>query len=349
MRAEDRFGGATRSSDDPRSVLLPAIWRAARRALWAGLLATIALGWYGQALAAAPKAGSQVSGFFRTQIGDFEVTSLTDGAFAMPPGLMKADQDQVMQLIAHDFPSDPPKFDASVAGFLVNTGRQLILVDTGFGHFGDNPGTGKLASNLRAAGYRPEQVDLVLLTHLHLDHIGGLLTKDGKRAFPNAVVRMAQAESDFWLSRQQADASPKQMQFLFRDAREAAAPYQAAGRWKPFTGTDELAPGVRPYPLVGHTPGHSGYEFSSKGERLLAWGDTLHMAPVQFPHPEIGIAFDRDSDQAIEQREKLFDSLADDRTVVVAAAHVGFPSLGRLLRQDSGYAWVPVRYASAPR
>jgi len=330
---------------------LPAAWQIVRRAPLAALpicLALLAPSWHAPALAAAPKAGQQVAGFFRTQVGDFEVTSLTDGAFAMPPALMKSDQDQVTELIAHDFPSDPPKFDASVAGFLVNTGQKLILVDTGFGHFGKNTGTGKLAANLRAAGYRPEQVDLVLLTHLHLDHIGGLLTRDNQRAFPNAVVRMAQAESDFWLSKQAADAAPKPMQDLFRYAREAAAPYLAAGRWKPFTGTDELAPGVRPYPLTGHTPGHTGYEFSSKGERLLAWGDTLHVAPVQFPHPEIGIAFDSDSDQAIEQREKLFDALADDKAVVVAAAHVGFPSLGRLIRQDSAYAWVPVRYASAP-
>jgi len=304
--------------------------------------------WHAGAPAAAPKVEHQVAGFFRTQVGDFEVTSLTDGAFSMPPGLMKADQDQVVQLIAHDFPSDPPKFDASVAGFLVNTGHQLILVDTGFGHFGQSAATGKLAASLRAAGYRPEQVDLVLLTHLHLDHIGGLLTRDNKRAFPNAVVRMAQAESDYWLSQQAADAAPKPMQDLFRYAREAAAPYKAAGRWKPFTGTDELAPGVRPYPLVGHTAGHSGYEFSSKGERLLAWGDTLHIAPVQFPRPEIGIAFDADSEQAIQQRLKLFGALSDDKSVIVAAAHVGFPSLGHLRRLDNGYAWVPVRYASAP-
>ena len=312
-------------------------------------LALLVLGLPPAALAAAPKAGGQVAGWFRTQVGAFEVTSLTDGAFPMPPELMKADQDQVTQMIAHDFPSDPPKFDASVAGFLVNTGQKLILVDTGFGHFGKYTGTGRLMANLRAAGYRPEQVDLVLLTHLHLDHIGGLLTKDNKRAFPNAVVRMARAESDFWLSKENAEAAPKPMHALFGYAREAAAPYQAAGRWKPFDGSDELASGVRPYPLVGHTPGHMGYEFSSKGERLLAWGDTLHMAPVQFPHPEIGIAFDRDPEQAIEQRGKLFDALANDRSVVIAAAHIGFPSLGRLLKQDSGYAWVPVRYASTPR
>jgi len=333
---------------DPRAFGTTSLLTATRRALLASALLA-AMSWHPPASAAAPKAGFQVPGFFRTQVGDFEVTSLIDGPLSFPPTLMKADQDQVTQMIARDFPSDPPNFNASLAGFLVNTGRQLILVDTGLGHFGNTPGTGKLVTNLRAAGYRPEQVDLVLITHLHLDHVGGLLTKDNKRAFPNAIVRMAQAESDFWLSKQQADSAPKQMQYLFNDAREAAAPYQAAGKWKPFSGADELAPGVRPYPLAGHTPGHSGYEFSSRGERLLAWGDTLHMAPVQFPHPEIGIAFDVDPQQATEQRLKLLDALADDKSVIIAGAHIGFPSLGRLRRQDNGYVWVPVRYAPAPR
>ena len=319
---------------------------AIRTACMAGIVLA-AMGWHVAAPAAAPKAGFQVPGFFRMQLGDLEVTSLDDGGFAFPPEMMKADLDQVVQLIGRDFPSDPPKFDGSIAGFLVNTGRQLILVDAGIGHFGNFPGTGKLATNLRAAGYRPEQVDLVLITHMHFDHIGGLLTKDGKRAFPNAVVRMAQAESDYWLSKDAAGSAPKDGPDFFRYAREAAAPYLAAGRWKPFAGTEELAPGVRPYPLAGHTPGHTGYEFSSKGERLLAWGDTLHMAPVQFPHPEIGIAFDIDSQQAIEQRLKLFDAVADDRNVVIAAPHIGFPSMGRILRQDSGFGWVPIRYSPA--
>ena len=312
-----------------------------------GLLLLVA-GLQAAASAAAPKARYQVDGFFRMQVGDFEVTSLLDGGFGFPPDLLKADPEQVARLIAQDFPSDPPKFDGSVAGFLVNTGRQLILVDTGLGHFGGFPGTGKLAANLRAAGYRPEQVDLVLITHLHFDHIGGLLTGNGKRAFPNAVVKMSRAESDYWLSREEAAKAPKDSQPMFDYARQAAAPYLAAKRWKPFDGTGELVPGVRPYPLVGHTPGHTGYEFASKGQRMLAWGDTLHVAPVQFGHPEIGIAFDLDPQQAIDQRLKLFAMLAEDGTVV-AAPHVGFPSLGRLLKQGagSGYVWVPVRYFPA--
>jgi len=296
------------------------------------------------ARAAAPKPGFQVAGFFRMQVGDFEVTSLFDGPISIPPSWLKSDAEQVSELIAQDFPSRPPNFDGTVAGFLVNTGSRLILVDAGIGQTSSFPGLGRLMGNLRASGYRPEQVDLVLITHMHFDHIGGLLTREGRRAFPNAVVRMAVAESDYWLSPLEAAKAPKESQASFQKARQAAAPYLAAGRWKPFSGTDELAPGVRPYPLVGHTPGHSGYEFVSRGQRLLAWGDTVHVAPVQFGHPDVGFGFDVDSQQAIDQRLRLFAQLADDQAVV-AGAHLGFPSLGRLRVRNGEYSWVPVRYA----
>ena len=105
----------------------------------------------------------------------------------------------------------------------------------------------------------------------------------------------------------------------------------------------DRAPGVRPRPLAGHTPGHSGYEFTSKGETLVQWGDTLHVAPVQFEHPDIGIAFDFDGQMAIEQRLHLIDELATSGAMV-AAPHIAFPGLGHILRKDGVYAWVPARY-----
>jgi glyoxylase-like metal-dependent hydrolase (beta-lactamase superfamily II) len=295
------------------------------------------------AQAGAPKAGFQAPGFFRMALGDFEVTSLKDGSFPIPPSYMKADADYLASLIAADFPSDPPNFNGTVSGFLVNTGKQLILVDTGTGSFGNFPVSGRLLANLRAAGYTPEQVDLVLITHMHFDHVGGLVTKDGRRVFPNAVVRLAQSESDFWLSKDEAAKAPEQMRAFFEYARMAAAPYQAAGRWKPFPTEDELAPGVRPKLLFGHTPGHTGYEFSSKGQKLLQWGDTLHVATVQFEHPDIGLAFDLDGQMAIDQRLHLMDELSAAGTIV-AAPHLAFPALGRVLRKEGVYAWVPVRY-----
>jgi glyoxylase-like metal-dependent hydrolase (beta-lactamase superfamily II) len=143
-----------------------------------------------------------------------------------------------------------------VAAFLVNTGKQLILVDTGAGGFWGGKAFGHLAQNLRASGYRPEQVDIVLLTHLHADHVAGLRNADGKRKFPNATVSMLQADSDFWLSKEIASEAPPEAKEFFDLAQASAKPYQAAGKWKPIAPGEEIVPGVRSRPLAGHTPGH---------------------------------------------------------------------------------------------
>ena len=200
---------------------------------------------------------------------------------------------------------------------------------------------GRLVANLRASGYSPDQVDVVLITHLHADHVGGIYGADGSRVFRNAEIRMAKADSDFWLSTDIASKAPPEAQVFFKIARDAAAPYVAAGKWRPFEGTDPIVPGVRPYPIVGHTPGHMGYEVTSKGQSLLVWGDVVHIMAVQLARPSVGIEFDIDGPTAIKAREALFAKLSASKTLV-AGAHMPFPSLGYLRREGSGYAWVPV-------
>ena len=206
---------------------------------------------------------------------------------------------------------------------------------------GAAPTLGRLVANLRASGYSPDQVDVVLITHLHADHVGGIYGADGSRVFRNAEIRMAKADSDFWLSTDIASKAPPDAQVFFQVARDAAAPYVAAGKWRPFEGTDPIVPGVRPYPIVGHTPGHMGYEVTSKGQSLLVWGDVVHIMAVQMARPGVGIEFDIDGPTAIKAREKLFAKLSASKTLV-AGAHMPFPSLGYLRREGSGYAWVPV-------
>ena len=137
-------------------------------------------------------------------------------------------------------------------------------------------GSWRLVSSLHSAGYSPEQVDRVLVTHLHSDHIGGLTTQDGKRVFPNADVFVAKAESAFWLSPEIAAKPPKDAQPFFEAAQAISAPYIKAGKWRTFSDTDALVDGVRVVSLHGHTPGHTGYEFSSQGQKILFWGDTIH-------------------------------------------------------------------------
>jgi len=219
------------------------------------------------ALAAAPRHHDQVSGFYRLKVGDLEVTALFDGAAVFDPHLLngtKATMDGVVQAL-HE---DQHLLDGGDTGFVVNTGKQLILVDAGSGTwFGEGAlgqALGHLVGSLRSAGYTPEQVDIVLVTHLHSDHVGGLTTQDGKRVFPNADVYVAKEESDFWLSPEIAAKAPNDAQPHFQSAQAIAAPYIKAGKWHTFIGSEPIVDGMQVVPLPGHIPGHTGYEFSSK-------------------------------------------------------------------------------------
>src|SRR5579859_7289760 len=183
--------------------------------------------------AGAPQRKTQAPGYYRLMLGEFEVTALSDGTFQMDAGELDA-------ALARSFLKDP--VETSVNGFLINTGSKLVLVDTGSGTlFG--PSLGKLPSNLEASGYRPEQVDEIYITHMHGDHVGGL-SADGKRVFPNAIVRAAQQEADFWLSKAHMDAAPQDRKDGFESAMNMLNPYVSAGKFKPFSGDTELAPGI---------------------------------------------------------------------------------------------------------
>jgi glyoxylase-like metal-dependent hydrolase (beta-lactamase superfamily II) len=293
------------------------------------------------ALAAAPEHHDQVPGFYRMKVGDLEVTALFDGSAAFDPHWLngkKVTMDGVVKAL-HE---DPHMLGVVDSGFLVNTGKQLILVDAGAGTWWGGEALGRLAGSLRSAGYTPEEVDLVLVTHLHSDHVGGLTTQDGKRLFPNAEVYVAKAESDFWLSPEIAAKAPKDAQPFFQSAQAIAAPYIKAGKWHTFSGSEPIVDGMQLVPLAGHTPGHTGYEFSSKGQRILFWGDIIHAQRVQLRHPEVTAIFDIDPTAAAATRHQLLPRLARE-DVLIATPHMSFfPPLGRLRKEGSGYSWVPV-------
>jgi glyoxylase-like metal-dependent hydrolase (beta-lactamase superfamily II) len=292
--------------------------------------------------AAAPQHHEQVPGFYGLKVGEFEVTALFDGAAVGAPDWLngtKTTLDGVVKAL-HDHPH---MLAAANAGFLVNTGKQLILVDAGAGTWYRGGVLGRLAGNLRRAGYTPEEVDLVLVTHLHSDHVGGLTTQDGKRVFPKAKVYVAKAESDFWLSKEIAAKALKDAQPFFQSAQPVAAPYIKADKWQTFSGSETIVDGMRLVPLAGHTPGHTGYEFSSKGPTILFWGDTMHLPSVQFQHPELTVVFDIDPTAAAATRNQLLSKLAREG-VVVAGPHMWFPGLGRLHKEGSGYNWTPVAF-----
>jgi glyoxylase-like metal-dependent hydrolase (beta-lactamase superfamily II) len=292
------------------------------------------------ALAVAPQHHDQVPGFYRLKVGDLEVTALFDASAVFDPHWLngkKATMDGVVKALQED----PHLLDAADTGFLVNTGKQLILVDAGAGTWYGGGAFGRLAGSLRSAGYAPEEVDLVLVTHLHSDHVGGLTTQDGKRVFPNAEVYVAKAESDFWLSPEIAAKAPKDAQPFFQSAQAIAAPYIKAGKWHMFSGFEPIVDGMQLVPLPGHTPGHTGYEFSSKGQKILFWGDLVHAQRVQLQHPEVTVVFDIDPTAAAATRDRLLPKLARE-DVVIAAPHLLFPGLGRLHKEGRGYSWAPV-------
>jgi len=293
------------------------------------------------AQAAAPMAKTAPPGFFRIMLGDFEVTALSDGTADLPvdqllTGTTKAKVDKGL---AKAFLKSP--LQTSVNAFLVNTGTKLVLVDTGSGTlFG--PTVGKLMANLKASGYEPGQVDEVYITHMHPDHVGGLST-DGKMNFPNAVVRADKHDADYWLSAETLAKADEGSKGFVQGAQAMLAPYVQAGKFKPFEGDTELVPGVRAHAAYGHTPGHTVYVVESNGQKLVLWGDLIHVAALQFPDPSITIKFDSDSKAAAVQRKKAFADAAKGG-YWVGAAHLAFPGLGHLVADGKAYRFIPANY-----
>lgn len=296
------------------------------------------------AVAEAPKAATQVPGYYRLNVGQFEVTALHDGGLQLNTSLLRTvTPPDLDRLLARMFVGNPV-IQGTVNAYLVNTGDHLVLIDTGAGtHFG--PNLGRLVTNIRAAGYEPDQVDMVLLTHLHADHMGGLIDEDDEPVFPNAAIWVAQAENDYWLSEQIAASMPKERQHFFELAREGAAPYQAEEQWRTFNGDLVLTPGIRALKADGHTPGHTAFVVESEGQKLMIWGDIVHAHAVQFARPEVSIEFDVDQQRAVATRKALFQELAASGALV-AGMHLPFPGIGhvRAEGQDS-YAWVPIEFA----
>jgi len=293
------------------------------------------------AQAGAPQVKTQAPGFYRMMLGDFEVTALFDGTIDLEPKklLTNTTQAQVGKLLDRSFEKD--LVPTSVNAYLVNTGSKLVLIDAGAGSlFG--PTLGNLRNNVLAAGYKPEQIDDVLITHMHGDHVGGLIV-DGKLAFPNATVHAGQEDADFWLSKANLEKASAEMKGFFQGAMASLNPYVEAGKFKPLKGSAELVPGIQAVPAHGHTPGHNVYVLESRGQKLVLWGDLMHVAAVQFVQPQVTISFDVDSKPAAVERKKAYADAAQGR-YLVGSSHLPFPGLGHVRAEGKGYVWVPVDY-----
>ncbi|MDR6849298.1 MBL fold metallo-hydrolase [Sphingomonas sp. BE137] len=289
---------------------------------------------------------AQAPGYYRVTLGDFKVTVLTDGTTPIPFGnLLHGANRAGLTAIFRDA-GEPLDRETSINSFLIDTGEHRILIDAGAGRlFGDC--CGRLPAMLKAAGYAPETIDVILLTHVHGDHSGGL-TLDGQRVFPNATIYLSKSELDYWLSdaaKARAKASHQQM---FVQGRAALAPYMTAGRIRTFDAPATLFPGIRAIAAPGHTPGHTFYEIESRGHRMRVVGDIIHAAEVQLQRPDITVDFDADEALAARTRKAALAELARAHTLV-AAPHISFPGLGHIARSDAGYAWAPIPYSSVVR
>ncbi|EWY42406.1 beta-lactamase [Skermanella stibiiresistens SB22] len=309
------------------------------------------------AIAKAPMVASQAPGFYRMSLGGIEITALLDGTHTFPvaavmqappeaPGpvrrlLTQARPGEVEARLAAEALEMP--LEGSINAFLINTGDRLVLIDSGAG---DLYGVccGKLRANMEAAGYRPEDVDDVLLTHLHADHVGGLM-RDGKPVFPTATIHVSRTDEDYWLNPDNETAAPAFLHPMFEGARQVLKPYLDAGRVKPFDYGPEVLPGITPMATPGHTPGHSSYAVRAGDETFIVWGDIVHVAPIQFPDPAITVTYDNNGDLAEAQRGKLFAHTAR-HMIWVGAAHISFPGIGHIALRDGKFGWLPTNYTT---
>ncbi|MGU7772620.1 MBL fold metallo-hydrolase [Burkholderia sp. MR1-5-21] len=313
-----------------------------------GLALLIAWGigvWASVGFATAHRAGNQAPGFYRQKVGDVEVIALSDGTHPFPiDTVMRGiSKDEIKRDLDREFLEQPVQ--GSINAFLVDTGLKRILIDSGAGVlYGDC--CGKLVANLRAAGYVPEQIDEVWLTHLHKDHVGGIVSH-GQMTFPNAIVRTSEAEANYWLDPDNKARAPEFLGSFFDAAAASVAPYIAAGRFRTFSGDATLAPGIRSVPMPGHTPGHTAYLIESGSDGLLVWGDIVHVAAIQLQDPDATVQYDSDGAAAQRTRRDALKRVADKR-YLVAAAHIAFPGFGHLRRDGAQYDWVPVNYDATP-
>ncbi len=305
---------------------------------------TLALG-APQIMVRAASAASEMKGLskpshYRFKLGGFEVTTLLDGMAPAdgPHPIFGMDQpvETVKALLKENhLPED--RFVNGFAPTLVNTGKELVLFDTGLGAGAREGGLGQLTAAMQVAGYTPDQVDVVVLTHMHPDHIGGIM-ENGSPTFANARYVTGQAEYDFW-------AAPDRMS----GPTERVAK-MVDGMVKPLADKTtfiseggEVVSGITGINAFGHTPGHMIYNIESEGRRLVLTADTANHFVVSLQRPDWEVRFDAQKEVAAQTRKNVFDMIANDRLPFIGY-HMPFPSVGFVEKMDVGYRYVPSSY-----
>jgi glyoxylase-like metal-dependent hydrolase (beta-lactamase superfamily II) len=295
------------------------------------------------ARAAAPAVGRQAPGFYRYRVGDFEITQISDGVriVPMPDGFVKnVSKDQALAALEAAY---MPKGQVITPfnPMTVNTGSKLVLIDTGWGS-GMGPTMGLLAANMAAAGIEPKTIDIVILSHLHPDHINGLKTADGGLAFPNAEMKVPAVDWAFWMSDENMSRAPEGlMKAYFQQTRKIFA--GLADKVTKYEWAREVAPGITAIDTNGHTPGHTSFVVASGSERLLVQSDVTNIPELFLRNPDWHVMFDSDPVQAAKSRHKFYDMAAAEKALV-AGFHFAFPSLGHVEKDGAGYRLTPIAW-----
>lgn len=278
--------------------------------------------------------------FHRFRFGALDITTLSDGRRAgqAPEKTYAIDRDpkDVAALLeANMLPAD--RFVNSFTPVLVDTGKDLVLFDTGMGPGAREAGQGKLIAALEASGRKADDITLVVLSHFHGDHIGGLM-EDGKPAFANARYATGQKEFDFWTDPARLDSPAK-------NAAELVAKNvkPLADRMTFLDDGSEVASGIHAVAAFGHTPGHLAFRVESEGKTLMLISDTANHFVITLQRPEWHVAFDMDKEMAVATRKRVFDMLATDRLPFIGY-HMPFPALAYLAKEGEGYRYVPETY-----
>lgn len=287
----------------------------------------------------------QAPGFYRYKVGDIEVTAVNDG-FARRPleGFVRnAELAQVQQALEEAFlPADalPITFTTLV---LRRNGGGLTLIDTGNGDMGA-PTSGHWMRNFRAAGFDPSQVETVVISHFHGDHINGLRLKDGTAVFPKAQVMVPAAEWAFWMDDARMNQAPEAMKGAFQGVRRVFGPI--ANDVKRFEADKEVVPGLTAIAAPGHTPGHTAFMLSSGSGKLMVMSDITNHPALFVRNPDWAAVFDMDADQARTTRRKMLDMAASEKAQV-AFYHAPFPATGHIAKDGNGFRFVPVQWNPA--
>jgi glyoxylase-like metal-dependent hydrolase (beta-lactamase superfamily II) len=294
--------------------------------------------------AAAPLSGKQAPSYYRSKLGDFEITVVSDGArpIPLPPAFVRNVSNEEVLKAAEAAYMPKGSIIAPFNPVVVNTGAKLILIDTGYGP-GLGPTVGLLPATLAAAGIDPKTIDIVLISHLHGDHILGLKTPDGALAFPNAEIKVQAVDWTYWMSDENMSKAPEGFQKAsFGFNRKIFS--NLADKVTRFEWGKEVAPGITAVETAGHTPGHTSFMIASAGRQLFFQGDVTNVPDLFLRNPDWQVMFDSEPEKAVVTRRRVYDMASADK-LLVAGYHFPFPGLGHIEKAGSGYQLIPAAWS----